>query len=183
MYITILIILISGQSVQSLLACYKVHRRILHTMQTFHQTATQGRNPKGGNQKRQHKHGNAAYCLPGQQAEDFQQGQAHASYNVHSARHTGQERKRRHNEDQSQNKQDAIILRSSTRFIPPIKVDIFLYMYIITLREGANKDASVIPTSGQSVQKRSPVTSPSPFFCPAVPVRTTVSLSTRSAAP
>ena len=38
-------------------------------------------------------------------------------------------------------------------------------------------------TSGQSVQKRGPVTSPSPFSCPAAPVRAAVSLSTRPAAP
>ena len=36
-------------------------------------------------------------------------------------------------------------------------------------------------TSGQSVQKRGPVTSPSPFSCPAAPVRAAVSLSTRPA--
>ena len=41
-------------------------------MQTLHQPAAQGREPKGGNQERQHKHGDAAYCLPGQQAEDRQ---------------------------------------------------------------------------------------------------------------
>lgn len=35
----------------------------------------------------------------------------------------------------------------------------------------------------QSVQKRGPVTSPSPFSCPAAPVRAAVSLSTRPAAP
>ena len=38
-------------------------------------------------------------------------------------------------------------------------------------------------TSGQSVQKRGPVTSPSPFSCPAAPVRAAVSLSTRPAGP
>ena len=38
-------------------------------------------------------------------------------------------------------------------------------------------------TSGQSVQKRGPVTSPSPFSCPALPVRAAVSLSTRPAGP
>ena len=38
-------------------------------------------------------------------------------------------------------------------------------------------------TSGQSVQKRGPVTSPSPFSCPAAPVRAAISLSTRPAAP
>ena len=38
-------------------------------------------------------------------------------------------------------------------------------------------------TSGQSVQKRGRVTSPSPFSCPALPVRAAVSLSTRPAAP
>lgn len=51
-------------------------------MQALHQPAAQGREPKGGNQERQHKHGDAAYCLPGQQAEDRQQGQAHTSHNT-----------------------------------------------------------------------------------------------------
>ena len=91
LYITILIIFISGQSVQSLLARYKVHRRILHTMQALHQPAAQDREPKGRNQERQHKHGDAARGLPGQQAEDRQQGQARTRHNAHSTRHAGQE--------------------------------------------------------------------------------------------
>ena len=33
------------------------------------------------------------------------------------------------------------------------KFVVCLYMYIITPQEGANKDASAIPTSGQNVQK------------------------------
>ena len=49
-------------------------------MQTLHQPSAQGREPKGGNQERQHKHGDAAYGLPGQQTEDRQQGQTHASH-------------------------------------------------------------------------------------------------------
>lgn len=73
-------------------------------MQTLHQPSAQGREPKGGNQERQHKHSDAAYCLPGQQAEDRQQGQAHTSHNAHRPRHAGQERKHRHNEDQGQDK-------------------------------------------------------------------------------
>ena len=62
------------------------------------------REPKGGNQERQHKHGDAAYCLPGQQAKDRQQGQAHTGHNAHRSRHAGQERKHSHNEDQGQDK-------------------------------------------------------------------------------
>ena len=73
-------------------------------MQTLHQPAAQGREPKGGNQERQHKHSDAAYCLPGQQAEDRQQGQAHTRHNAHSTSHAGQEREHRHGEDQGQNK-------------------------------------------------------------------------------
>ena len=33
------------------------------------------------------------------------------------------------------------------------KFVVCLYMYIITPQEGANKDASAIPTSGQNIQK------------------------------
>ena len=85
-------------------ACHKIHRRILHTIKALHQPATQGREPKGRNQERQHEHGDAACGLPGQQAKDRQQGQAHTRHNAHSARHAGQKREHRHGEDQGQNK-------------------------------------------------------------------------------
>ena len=120
-------------------------------MQTLHQPAAQGWEPKWGNEERQHKHGDAAYCLPGQQAEDRQQGQAHTSHNAHRPCHAGQERKHRH---RARTKGAAMIFKIVRIVHTSYKMFVVcLYMYIITPQEGANKDASAIPTSGQNVQK------------------------------
>ena len=110
-------------------------------MQTLHQPAAQGREPKGGNQERQHKHGDAAYCLPGQ---PMHTAPATQDRNVSTATMRIRARTK-----------GAAMIFKIVRIVHTSykKFVVCLYMYIITPQEGANKDASAIPTSGQNVQK------------------------------
>ena len=96
-------------------------------MQTLHQPAAQGREPKGGNQERQHKHAPATQ-----------------DRNVSTATMRIRARTK-----------GAAMIFKIVRIVHTSykKFVVCLYMYIITPQEGANKDASAIPTSGQNVQK------------------------------
>ena len=96
-------------------------------MQTLHQPAAQGREPKGGNQERQHN------TAPATQDRNVSTATMRIRARTKGAAMIF--------------KIVRIVHTSYKKFV------VCLYMYIITPQEGANKDASAIPTSGQNVQK------------------------------
>ena len=92
------------QSVQRLSACHKILQGVFHPIQTIQQLLSNGREPKGGNKKRQHQSSNTARMQPREKGAGRQQDKYRTRKAAARARDAGKEREHRHNEHHRQDK-------------------------------------------------------------------------------